>query len=152
MGQQLPTLPPFPTTTPPTRSDLALEALAAGAQGFIPKSSNPEVLVPPLLSLGAGLSLLPHELLQFLVTAADPKGRAVLHQLDEDEIHLWKLLARGIAWNDIATDLFVSERTAKRMLASLLRKLRVANRLEAAVLAGRVNLLYDDDPGGATTR
>lgn len=132
--------------------DLALEALAAGAQGFIPKSSNPDVLVPPLLSLAEGLSMLPHELLRFLVTAADPKGRAVLDQLDDDEIRYWKLLARGVAWNDIATELFVSERTAKRMLASLLRKLRVGNRIEAAVLAGRINLLYDDDQGGATAR
>jgi two-component system nitrate/nitrite response regulator NarL len=125
--------------------ELALEALAAGAHGFIPKSSDPDVLVPPLLSLGAGLSVLPTSLLEALVHLRATRRPAVLARLDEEEITLWRLVARGLESLEIAERTFVSERTAKRMVASLLRKLGVANRVEAALLAGRVGLLDDED-------
>ena len=55
------------------------------------------------------------------------------------------LVARGLESLEIAERTFVSERTAKRMVASLLRKLGVANRVEAALLAGRVGLLDEQD-------
>ncbi|MGH8999329.1 MAG: response regulator transcription factor [Acidimicrobiia bacterium] len=119
----------------------ALAALAAGAHAFIPKSSNPEVLVPPLLSLGAGLSVVPEPLLRELIRSAGVESRAVLSGLDPDDIRLWQLLARGQDSHEIAEQVFVSERTAKRMVAALLRKIGVANRIEAAVLAGRIGLL-----------
>jgi two-component system, NarL family, nitrate/nitrite response regulator NarL len=126
--------------------DLALEALAAGAHGFIPKSSDPDVLVPPLLSLGAGLSVLPSSLLHALVGLRATRRPALLARLDEEEIVLWRLVARGLESLEIAERTFVSERTAKRMVASLLRKLEVANRVEAALLAGRVGLLDGEEP------
>lgn len=128
--------------------DLALEALAAGAHGFIPKSSDPDVLVPPLLSLGAGLSVLPTSLVDALVQLRATRRPAVLSRLDDEEIALWRLVARGLESLEIAERTYVSERTAKRMVASLLRKLEVANRVEAALLAGRVGLL--DDPPDTT--
>jgi two-component system, NarL family, nitrate/nitrite response regulator NarL len=125
--------------------DLALEALAAGAHGFIPKSSDPDVLVPPLLSLGAGLSVLPTSLLEALVQLRATRRPAVVAKLDDEEVALWRLVARGLESLEIAERTHVSERTAKRMVASLLRKLEVANRVEAALLAGRVGLLDDED-------
>lgn len=129
--------------------ELALEALAAGAHGFIPKSSDPDVLVPPLLSLGAGLSVLPTSLLEALVNLRATRQPAVLARLDDEEITLWRLVARGLESLEIAERTFVSERTAKRMVASLIRKLGVANRVEAALLAGRVGLLDDGEDARA---
>jgi DNA-binding NarL/FixJ family response regulator len=124
---------------------LALEALAAGAHGFIPKSSDPDVRVPPLLSLGGGLSVLPTSLLQALVELRATRRPALLARLDDEDIELWRLVARGLESLEIAERMFVSERTAKRMVASLLRKLEVANRVEAALVAGRVGLLDEED-------
>lgn len=125
--------------------ELALEALASGAHGFIPKSSDPDVLVPPLLSLGGGLSVLPTSLLHALVELRATRRPTLLAKLDDEEIALWRLVARGLESLEIAERTFVSERTAKRMVASLLRKLEVANRVEAALLAGRVGLLDDEE-------
>jgi len=121
----------------------AIGALAAGASGFIPKSSSPEVLVPPLLSLAAGMSVVPDELLRHLVDLCDPASRSVVSELEDEEIKLWRLVAQGLDSSEIAEQLYVSERTAKRMVASLLRRLGVGNRIEAAVLAGRAGLLTD---------
>ncbi|WP_321179240.1 MULTISPECIES: LuxR C-terminal-related transcriptional regulator [Mycolicibacterium] len=44
---------------------------------------------------------------------------------------------------DIAQRMAVSERTAKRMVAALLRRLGVTNRIAAAALAGKMRLLDD---------
>jgi DNA-binding NarL/FixJ family response regulator len=51
------------------------------------------------------------------------------------------MVADGVETTQIAETLFVSERTAKRMVALLLRRLGVANRIQAAALAGQSGLL-----------
>jgi DNA-binding NarL/FixJ family response regulator len=53
------------------------------------------------------------------------------------------MIAAGRGTLEIAVTLHVSERTAKRLTAALLRKLRVGSRTEAAALAGRAGLLDD---------
>jgi DNA-binding NarL/FixJ family response regulator len=128
--------------------ELALDALAAGAHGFIAKSSDPDVLVPPLLSLGAGMSVLPTALLDMLVGSVSRAGRGVMERLSDEELALWRLISKGLESTEIAHRLYVSERTAKRMVAALLRKLGAANRIEAALLAGRAGLTLEDDAAG----
>jgi DNA-binding NarL/FixJ family response regulator len=87
----------------------------------------------------------PADLLDALLTAADRTGDEVVERLEERELQLWALLARGLETSEIAKVMLVSERTAKRMIASLLHRLGAANRIEAAALAGRYGLL-DDSP------
>jgi two-component system, NarL family, nitrate/nitrite response regulator NarL len=121
--------------------DLAAAALRAGAEGYLGKSADPEVLVAPLLAISADVRVLRAELLDALLVAADRTADGLLDRLSDSEIELWRLLARGLETADIARPLLVSERTAKRMIASLLHRLGVANRIEAAALAGRCGLL-----------
>jgi DNA-binding NarL/FixJ family response regulator len=64
----------------------------------------------------------------------------VAGRLTADERRLWRLIAAGAGTVDIALALHVSERTAKRLVAQLLRRLHVSSRVEAAALAGRVGL------------
>ena len=121
-------------------ADAAIEALRAGAAGFLPKSADPEHLVGPLLAVLDGWSVLPDALLRVLLSRAptDPQGLA--EQLTSDERRLWRLVAAGVGTTEIALTLHVSERTAKRLVAGLLRRLRVSSRVEAAALAGRIGL------------
>lgn len=121
--------------------DLAAAALRAGAEGYLGKSADPEVLIAPLLAIGAGVRVLRSELLDALLAAADRTADGLLDRLSERDVELWTLLARGLETADIARPMLVSERTAKRMIASLLHKLGAANRIEAAALAGRCGLL-----------
>jgi DNA-binding NarL/FixJ family response regulator len=122
-------------------ADAALEALRAGAVGFLPKTADPESLVRPLLAVLDGWSVLPEDLLRLLLEQSAPTGeQGVTDRLTADERRLWRLVADGTPTVDIATTLHVSERTAKRLVASLLRSLGVSTRVEAAALAGRVHL------------
>ncbi|MGY1711898.1 response regulator [Geodermatophilus sp. SYSU D00758] len=119
----------------------ALDALRAGASGFLPKTADPEALVRPLLAVLDGWSVLPEALLRQLLDDATPAGdQAVADRLSAEERRLWRLVADGVSTVEIATTLHVSERTTKRMVAALLRTLGVSTRVEAAALAGRVHL------------
>jgi DNA-binding NarL/FixJ family response regulator len=126
--------------------ELAAAALRAGADGYLGKSADPEVLVAPLLAMVAGVRVLRPELLDALLTAADRPADGLLDRLGDRDVELWTMLARGLETSEIARPLLVSERTAKRMIASLLHKLGAANRIEAAALAGRAGLLDGPPP------
>jgi two-component system, NarL family, nitrate/nitrite response regulator NarL len=130
-------------------ADAALEALRAGAAAFLPKTADPELLVRPLLAVLDGWSVVPEALLRRLLADAKPAGdRGVAERLTADERRLWRLIADGASTVDIATTLHVSERTTKRLVAHLLRRLDVATRVEAAALAGRVGLGKDQGREG----
>jgi DNA-binding NarL/FixJ family response regulator len=120
--------------------DAAVEALQAGATGFLPKTADPEALVRPLLAVLDGFSVLPESLLRFLLDRAPTDPQGVAERLTADERRLWRLVATGVGTTEIATTLHVSERTAKRLVAGLLRRLKVNSRVEAAALAGKVGL------------
>lgn len=123
---------------------LATAALRAGASGFLGKSADPEVLIAPLLTIAAGVRVVRPDLLDALLSAGDRTGNGLVERLGSRELQLWALLARGLETSEIAKPMLVSERTAKRMIASLLHKLGAANRIEAAALAGRYGLLDAD--------
>lgn len=123
--------------------ELAAAALRAGADGYLGKSADPQVLVAPLLALVAGVRVVRAELLDALLVAADRTADGLLDRLGERDVELWTMLARGLETSEIAKPLLVSERTAKRMIASLLHKLGASNRIEAAAMAGRAGLLDD---------
>lgn len=120
---------------------LAQEALRAGADGFLPKTVRPEALAAPLSTIAAGLRVLDAKVLDALLSGTRKPSAEVLKALAPPEVKLWALLSTGMETVDIATRMVVSERTAKRMVASLLHKLGVTNRIAAAALAGQCGLL-----------
>lgn len=125
---------------------LAEEALRAGADGFLPKTARPEALAGPLWTIAEGLRVLDGALLDALLSNTRRPPAELLDRLSAQDLTLWGLLATGMETADIAERMLVSERTAKRMVAALLNKLGVTNRVAAAALAGRFALL-DDQPG-----
>lgn len=123
--------------------ELAVQALRAGAVGLVPTASEPEALVAPLLAVVDGSAVLPTCVLEQLLArgGAPATATGTLSRLGRPERELWRLVAAGASTTDIALHLHVSERTVKRLVAALLRQLRVSSRTEAAALAGRTGLL-----------
>ena len=119
--------------------DEVVAALGAGADGLFLRSSEPEVLAAGLQSLAGGLSVIPPPVLSALLEMV--RHQTVPGHLSSEEQDLWRLVSEGLGTADIARSLFLSQRTAKRRMTSLLRRLKVANRVQAAALAGRCGLL-----------
>lgn len=119
-----------------------VEAVRAGAAGVLRRGADVAELRQPLLAALEGWAVLPPELLAAL---AKPDGRPAAHEavahLDEADRRLLRLIAGGSSTSEIAGLLHVSERTVKRLTASLLRKLHVSSRTEAAAFAGSAGLL-----------
>lgn len=124
-------------------SALAEEALRAGADGFLPKTARPEALAGPLWTIAEGLRVIDGSLLETLLGNTRRPPAELVERLNAQDLTLWRLLACGMETADIAERMMVSERTAKRMVAALLNKLGVTNRIAAAALAGRFGVLDD---------
>lgn len=123
--------------------ELAEDALRAGADGFLPKTARPEALAGPLWTIAEGLRVIDGALLDELLAKSHEPRPALRENLTTQELQLWRLVATGMETSDIARRMVVSERTAKRMVAALLHKLGVTNRIAAAAMAGRLRLLDD---------
>jgi DNA-binding NarL/FixJ family response regulator len=124
--------------------DSGLAALRAGVDGYIVKTADPEHLVPPILAVAAGMSVMPDWLRARLVEAIE-QDVPDLSALGEEELEILTMVAQGRETAAIAKAIHVSDRTAKRMLAGVLRHVGATNRIQAAVVAARAGLVDVDD-------
>lgn len=120
-------------------TDAAVAALVAGADGVLLRDAEPETVAAQLLAVVCGGTVAPPAAVATLLHRRPTD--AVLSQLRGVDVELWRLIAEGHETAVIARRLCVSERTAKRMVARLLQRLGVANRVQAAALAGRCGVL-----------
>lgn len=120
-------------------TDTAVAALAAGAGGVLLRDAEPETVAAHLLAIASGGTVAPPETVASLLRRRP--ADAVLTRLRRADVELWRLVSEGHETVVIARRLCVSERTAKRMVARLLQRLGVTNRVQAAALAGRSGVL-----------
>jgi two-component system, NarL family, response regulator LiaR len=121
-----------------------LEALLAGATGYLVKGTEPAALVAGIRAAAAGDALLSPGLATKLlgrVQAAAPVAAREGALLSERELDVLRLLAAGKANIDIARELFLSPYTVRNHISSILAKLQIANRTEAAAYAIRSGLV-----------
>jgi len=74
----------------------AVDALRAGADGFLLKSSEPDELVPPLIALASGVAVVPAPVMNALLDAKASSGETRLAGLCEEDIALLRLVAAGL--------------------------------------------------------
>lgn len=126
-----------------SESDL-LDAIMAGASGYLTKDISADALIRAVHSARRGELAMPRamaaRLVHRLAEAARQRGgldgpELVLLSVREREV--LRLLAKGHTDREIATSLTISPRTAETHVAAILRKLEVRNRSEAAMLYRR---------------
>lgn len=116
-------------------------ALRAGAQGYLLKDMDPEDLVPALQDAVRGDNVVAKELigsLTRLVQGAQkntPSPATPLSDLTPREQEILRHLAEGHSNKAIARKLYITDGTVKLHVKSILRKLGVRSRVEAAVMA-----------------
>jgi DNA-binding NarL/FixJ family response regulator len=110
-------------------------ALRAGAAGFLYKDVDPDALVRAIRSVHDGHTLLAPEAAAVLSARPPGQGGSGIGSLTSREREVLGLLAAGRSNREIARTLGVSEKTIKTHVSSVLAKLGVADRTQAAVLA-----------------
>ncbi|MBP2703668.1 response regulator transcription factor [Microbispora sp. RL4-1S] len=126
-----------------------VEALRAGASGFLLKDVPPDELVQAIRVVAAGDAIVApsvtRRLLDRFATRLPPVHEqatpARLDRLTERELEVLRLIARGMSNAEIAAELVVSETTVKTHVGNVLTKLGLRDRVQAAVLAYETGLI-----------
>jgi DNA-binding NarL/FixJ family response regulator len=117
-----------------------LAAVQAGAQGYLLKGAPREELFQAIRVVHGGGSLLQPVVAARLLRQFS--GAATLpEQLTERELEVLRQLAKGRQNKEIATELWISERTVKFHVSAILAKLGVGNRTEAVSKAAQLGLV-----------
>jgi DNA-binding NarL/FixJ family response regulator len=116
-------------------ASLVRGALAAGASGFVPKSSTGPVLRSALRLILAGGVYVPEQALDALPSRRAAGSHAhPLAELTPRQREVADLVARGLTNKEICSALGIAEGTVKAHVAALLETLGVSNRTEAAAV------------------
>jgi two-component system nitrate/nitrite response regulator NarL len=126
-----------------------IESLQAGASGYLLKDMEPDDLVAALAEIVAGNSVVAPELTGALARAvrqdsAPPAPAPAFSDLTPREMEILCHLAAGQSNKVIGHELGISEGTVKLHVKSILRKLSVHSRVEAAVMAVEQGLCARD--------
>lgn len=118
-------------------------AIDAGVSGFIPKSSEPQVLIAALKLILAGGVYLPSEVLRYqgsqnLTNSAVEKANNPLEKLTSRQLEVLKHVIDGKNNKTIAREIDLSLGTIKAHLSAAYSVLGVSNRTEAVVLASKL--------------
>jgi DNA-binding NarL/FixJ family response regulator len=120
--------------------DALFDAILAGASGYVLKHIGGDDLVDAIRRVGTGGSLLDPavtaQVLQRLRTP--PQEDPALASLTDQERRILELIAEGLTNRQIAERMFLAEKTVKNYVSSLLAKLGLERRTQAAVYGARV--------------
>jgi two-component system, NarL family, response regulator LiaR len=124
-----------------TEKKRAVEAIQAGAQGFILKDASLEELLDAIRTVHKGRPWFSLELTRALAVEKDSPApgtrNAQIEDLTEREQEVLKLLAHGLSDPEIAAGLVIGHSTVRFHIHQILEKLCVQNRTQASLLAIR---------------
>ena len=120
-----------------------LQALRAGASGYVLKNSQPAAIVSSILAVMAGervmASAVANRVLDMLTGTTTPKE--FYDGLTAREVEILKLLASGQANKQIAYRLRISEKTVRNHVSNMYMKLQIYDRSQAVLYAVRKGLI-----------
>jgi len=134
----------FPSTkvimlTSYAEDEMLFSAIRAGASGYILKQIGGEDLIKALEAVGRGEALLDpavtQRVFQEVRRAVKEEEASAFAHLSQQEKHVLLLVSEGKTNREIAKALFLGEGTVRNYVSSILSKLGVSNRAEAAAYA-----------------
>lgn len=123
------------------------KAIQAGADGYLLKDVNPEVLYKGIIdTLNGGAAMNPSIAMKALKLLRNPqvnfsKKEKSEISLTSREISVLEQLGSGLSYTKIAENLIISPSTVRKHIENIYKKLQVHNKLEAVDLARRQNLI-----------
>jgi DNA-binding NarL/FixJ family response regulator len=123
-----------------------MDAIVAGACGYLLKDATIESVVSGIHSAAIGASLISPAIASKVLqrvraTTADAEmAESIRAELSDRELEVLKLIANGKDNAQIAAELVISPKTVKNHISNILMKLQIQNRIQAAVYAVRSGL------------
>jgi DNA-binding NarL/FixJ family response regulator len=144
LGEQAPATKVLVLTVSADEFDVT-EAILAGASGYVLKDGPIEEVVAGIKAVATGQSLISPRvagiMMHRLRSAAPGAHEIVGVRLSGRELQVLSLMAEGRANHEIAERLVISQSTVRNHISSILLKLQVDNRVQAAVRAVRDRLV-----------
>ncbi len=122
-------------------------SIQAGADGYLLKDENPKMLHDGILDImNGGAPMTPSIALKALKLLRNPfnnnRNEATSkYELTSRETEVLEQLSRGLNYNEIGSNLFISPATVRKHIENIYRKLQVHNKLEAVNLAKNERLI-----------
>ena len=127
--------------------DDVMDAVVAGACGYLLKDSSIDTLIAGIRAASSGESLISPQIATKVLqqlraqTADTTAAKTIRTELSERELEVLRLIANGKDNAEIARELFISPKTVKNHISNILMKLQIENRIQAAVYAVRSGLV-----------
>jgi DNA-binding NarL/FixJ family response regulator len=127
--------------------DDVMDAVMAGACGYLLKDSSIEDLIAGIRAAAAGESLISPQIAAKVLQRLRAHGKSedaaetIRAELSDREVEVLKLIANGKDNAQIASELFISPKTVKNHISNILMKLQIDNRIQAAVYAVRSGIV-----------
>jgi NarL family two-component system response regulator LiaR len=121
--------------------ELVFNAIRAGALSYLLKDSSPQELVEAVRAAARGESKLHGVIAGLVMREMQRPPSSPLDELTPRELEVLTLIARGRSNHEIAHDLVISEPTVRTHVASILSRLHLADRTQAAIYALQQNLV-----------
>jgi DNA-binding NarL/FixJ family response regulator len=127
--------------------DDVMNAVMAGACGYLLKDSSIDELLAGIRAAAAGESLISPQIASKVLQRLRSQGRSegaaetIRAELSDREIEVLKLIANGKDNAEIARELYISPKTVKNHISNILMKLQIENRIQAAVYAVRSGIV-----------
>ena len=130
------------------RIEYLTRAITLGAAGFLSKDVDPERIPHAIRVVSSGDSIIDREVLQeairefyFVTGSEQPEPASTIQPLTKQELRVLKFIGEGLNNESIAQMLSVSRNTIKAHVSSILSKLGLSNRTQAAIWAVRRGLV-----------
>ena len=132
-----------------TAQQQVIPAIQAGADGYLLKDADPSELEQAIRAVYRGDPLLAPEAAAAVMAAVSGQTLDLpeLDRLTPREREVLAGLGRGLSNRSLAEELFITEKTIKTHVSSILMKLGLADRVQAALFAVRVGLADPRDIG-----
>ena len=127
--------------------DDVMNAVMAGACGYLLKDSSIQELIAGIQAAAMGESLISPQIAAKVLqrlraqTTNEDAAATIRAELSDRELEVLKLIANGNDNAQIARELFISPKTVKNHISNILMKLQIDNRIQAAVYAVRSGLV-----------
>jgi DNA-binding NarL/FixJ family response regulator len=123
-----------------------MDAIVAGACGYLVKDSSIQELIRGITSAAVGESLISPPiaakvLQRVRAVTLDMGAQTIRAELSERELEVLRLIANGKDNSQIAEALHISPKTVKNHISNILMKLQIENRIQAAVYAVRSGIV-----------